>query len=79
ARQVQKPIRVSPSLSRCQAHLQQAMASLEQAQELVHEHRHMELVAAELRIALDQIGHMVGAVYTNDLLDRIFSQFCIGK
>ena len=29
--------------------------------------------------ALEQLGEMVGAVYTEDLLDRIFSRFCIGK
>ena len=38
-----------------------------------------ELVAAELRLALDELGKVVGAVYTDDLLDRVFSRFCIGK
>ena len=38
-----------------------------------------ELVAAELRIALHELGKIVGAVYTDDVLDRIFSRFCIGK
>ena len=38
-----------------------------------------ELLAIELRDALDHLGEIVGAVYTNDLLDRIFSRFCIGK
>ena len=33
----------------------------------------------ELRGALEQLGEMVGAVYTDDLLDRIFSRFCVGK
>lgn len=74
-----KPASMSPSLSRCQQHVDQAIESLHQSIELVHEKRHMELVASELRQALDQIGHMVGAVYTDDLLDRVFSQFCIGK
>jgi tRNA modification GTPase len=37
------------------------------------------LVAVELRAALEEIGRVVGAVYTNDLLDRIFGTFCIGK
>lgn len=44
------------------------------------EHFHGEdLVAAELRLALDELGRTVGAVYTDDILDRIFSRFCIGK
>jgi tRNA modification GTPase len=38
-----------------------------------------ELLAAELRVALDELGQVVGAVYTDDILDRIFSRFCIGK
>ncbi len=38
-----------------------------------------ELVAAEVRAALEEIGKVVGAIYTDDLLDRIFSRFCIGK
>ena len=38
-----------------------------------------ELVAAEFRSALAELGKVVGAVYTDDLLDRIFSTFCIGK
>lgn len=38
-----------------------------------------ELVAAELRLALSELGKVIGAVYTDDILDRIFSRFCIGK
>lgn len=38
-----------------------------------------ELVAVELRLALDALGQLVGAVFTEDLLGRVFSQFCIGK
>jgi len=38
-----------------------------------------ELIAIEIREALEQLGQIVGAVYTDDILDRIFSRFCIGK
>lgn len=38
-----------------------------------------ELVAAELRLALQDLGMVVGTVYTDDVLDRIFGRFCIGK
>jgi tRNA modification GTPase len=38
-----------------------------------------ELVAADVRLALEELGQIVGTVYTEDLLDRIFSRFCIGK
>ena len=70
---------LAPSQSRCRHHIDACVRDLQEA------HRHVlfgdpaELVALALRGALDQLGEMVGAVYTNDLLDRVFSRFCIGK
>ena len=39
----------------------------------------LELVALELRIAAHAVGEIVGKTTTDDLLDAIFSQFCLGK
>src|SRR6266542_2920143 len=39
----------------------------------------LELVALDLRIAVNAVGEVVGKTTTEDLLDSIFSQFCIGK
>jgi tRNA modification GTPase len=38
-----------------------------------------ELTALELRSALAAIGEITGAVDTEDVLDKIFGSFCIGK
>jgi len=38
-----------------------------------------ELVALDLRLAIDELGKVVGAVVTDDILDRVFRKFCIGK
>jgi len=38
-----------------------------------------ELIAIEIRDALDNIGRLTGDVADDDLLDAIFSRFCIGK
>ena len=38
-----------------------------------------DLVAVDLRAALDQIGEITGQVSSEDILDRIFGEFCIGK
>ena len=38
-----------------------------------------ELVAAEVRAAVDALGEVLGVVYHDDLLGRIFGRFCIGK
>jgi tRNA modification GTPase len=38
-----------------------------------------EFVALDLRGALDALGDITGATTTDDILDYVFSQFCIGK
>jgi tRNA modification GTPase len=70
---------LAPSLSRCRHHVEKGLVHLRAAHHAVLFDDPAEMVALELRLALDQIGEMVGAVYTDDLLDRIFSRFCIGK
>jgi tRNA modification GTPase len=39
----------------------------------------MEFVALDLRAALDALGGITGRQVGEDLLDRIFSRFCLGK
>ncbi len=39
----------------------------------------LEFPAMDLRIAANAVGEVVGKTSTEDLLDAIFSQFCIGK
>jgi tRNA modification GTPase len=70
---------LAPSLSRCRHHVEKGLAHLKNAHHAALFDEPAELFALELRLALDQIGEMAGAVYTDDLLDRIFSRFCIGK
>jgi tRNA modification GTPase len=38
-----------------------------------------ELISIDLRGALDAVGEVVGKLDTEDLLGKIFSEFCIGK
>lgn len=70
---------LAPSQSRCRHHVDAASECLRRAHGHSLHDDPAELLALELRLALDHLGEMVGAVYTNDLLDRIFSRFCIGK
>jgi tRNA modification GTPase len=70
---------LAPSLSRCRGHVDACLGCLRRAHAVVLYEDPPELLALELRGALEQLGEMVGAVYTNDLLDRVFSRFCIGK
>jgi tRNA modification GTPase len=70
---------LAPSLSRCRHHVDALLDHLRQAHATVLYEDPSEVLALELRGALDELGEMVGVVYTDDLLDRIFSRFCIGK
>ncbi|QDS89574.1 tRNA modification GTPase MnmE [Rosistilla ulvae] len=70
---------VSSTAVRCRETLVQASDALSNAQQVIEHQLGEELVAAELRFALDAIGRVTGVVYTDDILDRIFSEFCIGK
>ncbi|MBC8356472.1 MAG: tRNA modification GTPase [Planctomycetes bacterium] len=64
---------------RCHESLRLARTSLEQARIAACDSLGEELVAAELRVVLEELGNVVGEVYTDDILERIFSRFCIGK
>ena len=41
--------------------------------------RFQELIAFDLKKALNYLGKITGEMTTEDMLDRIFSEFCIGK
>jgi tRNA modification GTPase len=65
--------------ARHQQHLTASLAHLLQAQELLKPESPWELVAEELRAAIRELGEITGEEVGEDILDRIFSQFCIGK
>lgn len=67
------------TLARCRDAIEEASESLSRAVALAKSGHCEELVAGELRFALDALGRITGTVYTDDILDRIFSRFCIGK
>jgi tRNA modification GTPase len=70
---------VAGTVRRCRESLCLAFDALARARKLTADQSGEELIAAELRGGLVEVGKIVGAIYTDDLLDRIFSRFCIGK
>ncbi|UQD54329.1 tRNA uridine-5-carboxymethylaminomethyl(34) synthesis GTPase MnmE [Anaplasma phagocytophilum] len=60
---------------RHRSHLQKAL----QAVDAVSKVMPIEIVAEHLRIAAYELGRVTGAVSGDDILDDIFSKFCIGK
>ena len=65
--------------ARCRDSLVGAQVALGSASQTLRDGGGEELVALDLRLALDELGKVVGAVVTDDILDRIFQRFCIGK
>lgn len=59
--------------------LERSLESLQRSHLALAADAGLELVAMELRIAATAIGEIVGKTTTEDLLDVVFSQFCIGK
>ena len=65
--------------ARHQAALRRAREAAARAQAALDADLTLELVAVDLRAAVNAVGEIVGQTATEDLLDTIFSQFCIGK
>ncbi|MFZ1430023.1 MAG: tRNA uridine-5-carboxymethylaminomethyl(34) synthesis GTPase MnmE [Geminicoccaceae bacterium] len=56
-----------------------AQSSLERFMTASADERDLALLAEELRLAARAVGRITGTVGVEDVLDRIFSTFCIGK
>ncbi len=60
------------ALARGAAAMERAIAAMESGVPL-------DLLALEIRVAANAVGEVVGKTATDDLLDTIFSAFCLGK
>jgi tRNA modification GTPase len=65
-------IRHQEILLRCRDYLVKALESIESG-------TYPECVAVDLRGAADALGEITGTITSDDVLNRIFSEFCIGK
>jgi len=60
------------ALERAQSHLEQALSSIEAQMP-------DDFVTIDLTAALNALGEITGETVTDELLETIFSNFCIGK
>lgn len=70
---------IGTTAARCRDALRTTAEALQRAHAAASGGWGDELVTLELREALDQLGLILGQVFTDDILDRVFSRFCIGK
>jgi tRNA modification GTPase len=59
--------------------LEQVSKDLERAMAACDKNLSEEFVASDVNSAVHHLGELVGEVVTEDILERIFQQFCIGK
>ncbi|WP_347273427.1 tRNA uridine-5-carboxymethylaminomethyl(34) synthesis GTPase MnmE [Candidatus Kuenenia sp.] len=59
--------------------LQRSYERIEQAIASFRDTMSDEFIAIDLRMAVDILGEVVGEITTEDILDKIFQEFCIGK
>jgi tRNA modification GTPase len=64
---------------RVQEELYTASESLKNALQSIRSKALIELVAEDLRAAYGALGHLAGIGYAEEVLESIFSRFCIGK
>jgi tRNA modification GTPase len=64
--------RHAASLSNASSALQKSILGLDQ-------NLPGDLLALDIRYALEELGHITGEVTNEDLLENIFTKFCIGK
>ena len=64
---------------RHKASLERAQASLVEVRRAIDQGLPPDIVAVDLQEARDSLEEIIGTVTNDDILDRIFSQFCIGK
>ncbi|MBK8415323.1 MAG: tRNA uridine-5-carboxymethylaminomethyl(34) synthesis GTPase MnmE [Bacteroidetes bacterium] len=65
--------------SRHKFHLDQTTEALQAARTGLQSKLATDLIAIEIRSALMYLGEITGSITTDDLLENIFSKFCIGK
>lgn len=59
--------------------LEAALEALARSEKAFENRASLELVTLDLKIAIDALRELIGEVYSEDLLDVIFAEFCIGK
>jgi tRNA modification GTPase len=65
--------------ARHQDALRRAREAADRARAALRQDLSLDVVALDLRISVNAVGEVVGQTATEDLLDVIFSEFCVGK
>lgn len=59
--------------------LENALVALESAKNVFLKKESLEFLSFDIKTALTALSELIGEIYSEDLLDVIFAEFCIGK
>jgi tRNA modification GTPase len=59
--------------------LEECLKTLKECETIIEEKKPRELLATELRMSMDRLSEIIGEVRCDEILEKIFSDFCIGK
>ena len=59
--------------------LKSAIESLDEVEKGVNEQREIDMIEIDLKLVWEKLGDIIGANYTEELIDNLFSRFCLGK
>ena len=59
--------------------LKSAIESLEEVEKGINEQMEIDMIEIDLKLVWEKLGDIIGANYTEELIDNLFSRFCLGK
>ena len=59
--------------------LSEALSACDDAQELAGARQPLEIIEIDIRGCYDALGEIVGETVRDDILDKVFERFCLGK
>ena len=59
--------------------VRQAVQAIDSALTGVEEEIPLEMISVDIKLAFDSLGDILGVTYKDELLDELFSKFCLGK
>lgn len=59
--------------------LKSAIKSLEDVEQGIKKEREIDMIEIDLKLVWEKLGDIIGANYTEELIDNLFSRFCLGK
>ncbi len=65
--------------ARAVSHLKKTIIYIEEVKKAIHNNLPVDMVEIDLKNIWNTLGLIIGATYEDELIDQLFSQFCLGK